>query len=436
MTLDAVFFNTFAAVVLLVIALLGAYMPVVLAQWGKMSGTPGGRSLAYVLGNMLSAGVMVSAGFVHLLGTAIKELDPMDTFPLAPFLCGLGLMMTLIADHVAETLSQRAGWGGGGHGLCAPAPSLDADAALLQQVIVADGAEAPEVAKNGAYQPSAAAAALAGGGGAVVAGVHAHAYTVVNGSGDSPRSNSSRLSHSTRPGRLREDAAVAAVAGGEPDHGAAGSRALREHAASGLQRRAHTTPLDSETERLVAGMPDSAAGGDCDAAAAQGPAAAAGLLTGTSKAEHAQAQVSFLTAALMAVALCFHSVLEGMAMGAQVNIVDSVHIFIAIAAHKGLAAYALGSSVVDSQAGMRKFWTVIGLFASATPVGILLGVVLSTVANSDGAASVSALASGTFLYVAFMEVIPRELGNPSHRTLKLAMLMAGFGAMSLLAVWA
>lgn len=151
-------------------------------------------------------------------------------------------------------------------------------------------------------------------------------------------------------------------------------------------------------------------------------------------------------------------------MGAQVNIVDSVHIFIAIAAHKGLAAYALGSSVVDSQAcphcavacssmltsavaclpwywplllvsvpvrdvsvhrfwkfiqqdfitslnacfaenaacithcrlqaGMRKFWTVIGLFASATPVGIMLGVLLSTVANSDGAASVSALASG------------------------------------------
>ena len=34
----------------------GAYMPVVLAHWGKNSGTPGGRSLAYVLGNMLSAG--------------------------------------------------------------------------------------------------------------------------------------------------------------------------------------------------------------------------------------------------------------------------------------------------------------------------------------------------------------------------------------------
>ena len=40
-------------------------------------------------------------------------------------------------------------------------------------------------------------------------------------------------------------------------------------------------------------------------------------------------------------------------MGAQANIVDSVHIFIAIAAHKGLAAYALGSSVVDSQVRPR-----------------------------------------------------------------------------------
>ena len=44
--------------------------------------------------------------------------------------------------------------------------------------------------------------------------------------------------------------------------------------------------------------------------------------------------------------------------------------------------------------------------------------------------------TGTFLYVAFMEVIPRELAVPHHRTAKLAMLMLGFGAMSLLAIWA
>lgn len=44
--------------------------------------------------------------------------------------------------------------------------------------------------------------------------------------------------------------------------------------------------------------------------------------------------------------------------------------------------------------------------------------------------------AGTFLYVAFMEVIPRELAVPEHRSVKLVMLMLGFAAMSLLAIWA
>jgi zinc transporter 1/2/3 len=44
--------------------------------------------------------------------------------------------------------------------------------------------------------------------------------------------------------------------------------------------------------------------------------------------------------------------------------------------------------------------------------------------------------AGTFLYVAFMEVIPKELKEPAHMVKKLAALLAGFGLMSLLAVWA
>jgi hypothetical protein len=35
-----------------------------------------------------------------------------------------------------------------------------------------------------------------------------------------------------------------------------------------------------------------------------------------------------------------------------------------------------------------------------------------------------------------MEVIPKELADPSHRGLKTLMLLTGFGLMSLLAVWA
>lgn len=44
--------------------------------------------------------------------------------------------------------------------------------------------------------------------------------------------------------------------------------------------------------------------------------------------------------------------------------------------------------------------------------------------------------AGTFLYVAYMEVIPKELRDPSNMALKLTALLTGFCLMSLLAVWA
>ena len=86
---------------------------------------------------------------------------------------------------------------------------------------------------------------------------------------------------------------------------------------------------------------------------------------------------------------------------------------------------------------MDRFWKVIIPFSVASPIGILFGYLISDMAQGLGAAALSALASGTFLYVAFMEVIPRELGEQDYNIfLKLACLLLGFLLMSLLAVWA
>lgn len=81
-------------------------------------------------------------------------------------------------------------------------------------------------------------------------------------------------------------------------------------------------------------------------------------------------------------------------MGAQASVVDTVHIFIAIFAHKGLAAYALGSSLVDSGASKRRFWVVIGIFSLATPAGIGLGRIVASYSQGGAASALSALASG------------------------------------------
>ncbi|KAF5840704.1 ZIP zinc transporter-domain-containing protein [Dunaliella salina] len=119
-----------------------------------------------------------------------------------------------------------------------------------------------------------------------------------------------------------------------------------------------------------------------------------------------------------------------------VNCSPVAFLFFVFAAHKGLAAYALGSSVVESKASAKRFWSVILAFSLASPVGIFIGYALSSVSNSKGGAALSALASGTFLYVAMMEVIPRELDDPHMRMPKMLTICVGFGLMSLLAVWA
>lgn len=142
-------FDSLSALVLAATAAIGAYLPVFLAAVHRRRGGVG-RSLTFVLLNMFSAGVMVSAGFCHLLGealklmpqagagygthgTAVKSTEPPpqlhgpqptcapsprrslpqnQQFPMAPFLCGLGFLLTLVADRFAH---QASGAGGSCH---------------------------------------------------------------------------------------------------------------------------------------------------------------------------------------------------------------------------------------------------------------------------------------------------------------------------------
>ena len=52
---------------------------------------------------------MLSAGFVHLLGESVEELDNVTKFPLATFLCGVGFLITLLADSAMEVMSGGKG---------------------------------------------------------------------------------------------------------------------------------------------------------------------------------------------------------------------------------------------------------------------------------------------------------------------------------------
>ncbi|RHY38860.1 hypothetical protein DYB35_005806 [Aphanomyces astaci] len=135
-------------------------------------------------------------------------------------------------------------------------------------------------------------------------------------------------------------------------------------------------------------------------------------------------------------ALSFHSLVEGLGIGAATS-TNAWQIFFAIVAHKALAAMALSLELVKHQVQRPRLIGSLFVFASMTPLGVMLGAALAGDDPSDSLAGgvCTALAGGTFLYVGAMEIIPQELHDRRHLLQKCAAMVGAFGAFSLLALW-
>ena len=142
---------------------------------------------------------------------------------------------------------------------------------------------------------------------------------------------------------------------------------------------------------------------------------------------------------LLALILSIHSFIAGAALGIEKTILATAVLFIAIIAHKGGAAFALGISMIRGGIAKRRHIKVILLFSIMTPLGIFLGSILSRAfASSTGQileGVFDSLAAGTFLYVAVLDIIEEEFSIPGNELLKFLSIIAGLGLMALLAIW-
>jgi zinc transporter 1/2/3 len=148
-----------------------------------------------------------------------------------------------------------------------------------------------------------------------------------------------------------------------------------------------------------------------------------------------------VTAYALVVILSLHSVLAGAALGTENTLIGSLVIFLAIIAHKGAAAFALGVQFQRSGFDRARYIRLILLFASMTPLGILVGAGLDhMLEESHGRlfeGIFDCLAAGTFLYIAIIELIGKEFAAQKGMGSKLfLMLSMGLGLMAAIAVWA
>ena len=142
--------------------------------------------------------------------------------------------------------------------------------------------------------------------------------------------------------------------------------------------------------------------------------------------------VLFLTPVLWMMATSIKPAEEALAAGAGV-------LLVAILAHKGAAGFALGSTFRESSIAPRTRIPALGIFVCSTPAGVLLGGLATAVlGGGDSAAEAwfKAVAAGTFLYIATLDVVREEFfPGGSDRASRLSFAILGAGIMALVAIW-
>jgi zinc transporter 1/2/3 len=153
----------------------------------------------------------------------------------------------------------------------------------------------------------------------------------------------------------------------------------------------------------------------------------------------AERQGEALSAYAVLTALSIHSLLAGLALGAQPELKQALIISVAIIAHKSAGGFALGVSLARSHLSSVQAWRLVALFAGATPIGGLIGTLLDETFDGRHGSSLEAtflsIAAGTFVYVATFDILRDEFPAPGGRLAKWMVLSLGVVSMSLLAVW-
>ena len=143
---------------------------------------------------------------------------------------------------------------------------------------------------------------------------------------------------------------------------------------------------------------------------------------------------------LLLLTLSIHSLIAGLALGTQTSSSGFAIVLVAILAHKGSAAFALGVSMHRAEIPRRRAMPLIAGFAVMTPIGVLAGILLTSLASSDAEAAFEiwfdAIAAGTFIYIGALDII-REEFIPARSGRRRRIIATGVGllVMTLVAIW-
>uniref|UniRef100_A0A0G4GVJ5 Uncharacterized protein n=1 Tax=Chromera velia CCMP2878 TaxID=1169474 RepID=A0A0G4GVJ5_9ALVE len=210
-----------------------------------------------------------------------------------------------------------------------------------------------------------------------------------------------------------------------PEPGAVGRATARPGHSEAPVAERDTAP--SDTERHV-GEEAEEEGEDETESFKEGPTVEA-LLSGN------HANLSVAGAVSLSIALACHSLLAGLALGAQDTAETLWALLVAICFHKLFAAFALGDGLSSCKLRRSIKWVLAATFALSTPVGIGIGMALTEFHFPMLQMALDAVCAGTLLFVTVAEIQPRCLeARGVNNFVKWALVVTGFAVMSALAL--
>lgn len=163
--------------------------------------------------------------------------------------------------------------------------------------------------------------------------------------------------------------------------------------------------------------------------------------------------LALIKAYIMEISIAIHSVIIGISLGSMdgVGEIPTIKVLIiAIVLHQFFEGVSLGTviSFVRNKLGVCKSLSFALLFSITTPIGIMIGILLSLHQEAETdthiftTACANALAAGALIHIALVEIVAVEFTSPYVETkpkLKFSMIASfGFGnlIMAILAIWA
>ncbi len=150
--------------------------------------------------------------------------------------------------------------------------------------------------------------------------------------------------------------------------------------------------------------------------------------------------MKFLIAFILWVSISTHALFEGMGLGTETHESTMWSIFAAIISHKLVESFTIGLIITK---GFTKIWVAlifIVAFSIMSPIGISIGIGLSTAQASDSLeiaqGFILSVAAGAFIHVSLFEILFHQPSHAIIRAIRYGLFVLGFSVMAIIAVWA